>query len=105
LRGSWFAHSEYSFDLEEEMTKFLSSNKKILTLLGDSGSGKSLYTQGLASKLWQDDKETKSAIPIWISLLSLKNPINRTIEETFEKFGLTPEQIESLRQKTLLFLS
>jgi WD40 repeat protein len=98
LRGSWFAQSEHSFDLEEEMTKFLLSDKKVLLLLGDSGSGKSLYTQGLASKLWQDHKPD-FPIPVWISLPSLRNPINRAIEETFEKFGFTIEQIESLKQK------
>jgi WD40 repeat protein/tetratricopeptide (TPR) repeat protein len=98
LRGTWFAQSEHSFDLEEEINKFLSSGKKILLLLGDSGSGKSLYTQGLASKLWQDHK-SDSPIPVWISLPRLKNTVNRIIEETFEKFGFNTEQIESLKQK------
>jgi WD40 repeat protein len=97
LRGTWFAQSEHSFNLEEEMTKFLNSDKKVLLLLGDSGSGKSLYTQGLASQLWQDHK-SDSLIPIWISLPSLKNPVNRAIEETFEKFGFNAEQIASLKQ-------
>jgi WD40 repeat protein len=97
LRGTWFAQSEHSFGLEEEITKFLSSNKKVLLLLGDSGSGKSLYTQGLASKLWQDHK-FDSPIPVWISLPSLKNPVNRAVEETFEKFGFNTEQIATLKQ-------
>jgi WD40 repeat protein/TPR repeat protein len=97
LRGTWFAQSEHSFYLEEEITKFLSGDKKVLLLLGDSGSGKSLYTQGLASKLWQDHKPD-TPIPVWISLPSLKNPVNRAIEETFEKFGLNAEQITSLKQ-------
>jgi WD40 repeat protein/TPR repeat protein len=104
LRGSWLAQSEHSFDLEEEVTKFLSGTKKVLTLLGDSGSGKSLYTQGLASKLWQDQKP-ESAIPIWISLPSLKNSANRAIEETLEKFGFKPEEIENLKlTKTFIFI-
>jgi ankyrin repeat protein/WD40 repeat protein len=104
LRGTWFAQSEHSFDLEEETAKFLSSDKKVLLLLGDSGSGKSLYTQGLASKLWQDHK-SDSAIPVWISLPSLKNPVNRAIEETFEKFGFNSEEIENLRlTKSFLFI-
>jgi WD40 repeat protein/Tfp pilus assembly protein PilF len=104
LRGTWFVQSEHSFDLEEEINKFLSSNKKVLTLLGDSGSGKSLYTQGLASKLWQDHKPN-SPIPIWISLPSLKNPINKAIEETFEKFGFNSKEIENLKlTKIFLFI-
>jgi ankyrin repeat protein/WD40 repeat protein len=97
LRGTWFAQSEHSFGLEEEITKFLSSNKKVLLLLGDSGSGKSLYTQGLASKLWQDHK-SDSPIPVWISLPSLKNPVNSAVEETFEKFGFNTEQIATLKK-------
>jgi WD40 repeat protein/tetratricopeptide (TPR) repeat protein len=104
LRGTWFAQSEHSFDLEEETAKFLSSDKKVLLILGDSGSGKSLYTQGLASKLWSDHKDD-SPIPVWISLPSLKNPVNRAIEETFEKFGFNSEEIKNLRlTKSFIFI-
>src|SRR5260221_6949544 len=89
LRGSWFANSEADFDLEAEINKFLSpqSAKKIMLLMGDSGAGKSLYTQGLVIKLW-NNFSTQSSIPIWISLPSLKDPINKAIEETFEKYRL-----------------
>ena len=45
--------------------------------MGDSGSGKSLYTQGLVIKLWQSYSH-QSPIPIWISLPSLKNPISKS---------------------------
>ena len=85
LRGSWLANSEEDFDLEEEINKFISlqNNKKVMLLMGDSGAGKSLYTQGLVISLWQNFS-AQSPIPIWISLPSLKKPVNDAIEETFE---------------------
>src|SRR5258708_3300196 len=76
LRGSWFINSEGDFDLEEEINKFLynkENDKKVLLLMGDSGAGKSLYTQGLSIKLWQS-LSRESRIPVWISLPSLKDP-------------------------------
>ena len=106
LRGSWFANSEADFDLEAEIDKFMSpqNNKKVMLLMGDSGAGKSLDTQGLVIKLWQSFS-AQSLIPIWISLPSLKDPVNRAIEETFEKYGFNKDQIEVLRKtRTFIFI-
>jgi hypothetical protein len=104
LRGDWFANSEADFDLEEEINKFLlpKNNKKIMLLMGDSGAGKSLYTQGLVNKLWQNFS-AQSLIPIWITLPSLKDPVNKVIEETFDTYGFSKDQIEELR-KTRSFI-
>src|SRR5207248_3393101 len=62
-----------------------------------SGSGKSLFTQRLVDNKWQS-YQPKCIIPVWISLPSLKNPIERAIEETLQRAGFTLNEIETLRQ-------
>src|SRR5437764_8465472 len=69
-----------------------------MLLLGDSGSGKSLYTQGLVAKKWQS-YAPKQCIPLSISLPSLKNPLEQAIEETLQKAGLTTSEIKQLKQE------
>ncbi len=104
MRGTWHVNSRQDFGLDEEIQKFLSNDKKVLLLLGDSGAGKSLYTQGLAINLWKAYRD-ETPIPLWISLPSLKNPTNRAIEETFENYGLTVEQIQYLqRTRSFVFI-
>nr|MBA3706396.1 NACHT domain-containing protein [Bacteroidota bacterium] len=97
LEGSWFANSEHSFHLDEEINKFLASDRKVLLLLGDSGAGKSLYTQGLVNKLWQTCS-SQDPIPLWISLPALKNPVDNLVQEYFKQFGFTDTQINSLQK-------
>src|SRR5207253_5531554 len=52
----------------------------------------------LVAKKWQSC-EPKKIIPVWISLPLLKNPIERAIEETLKKAGLSDNEIEILRQQ------
>src|SRR5207237_7187884 len=104
LRASVRAFMPEDFPLEDDIDSFLLSDKKVMLLLGDSGSGKSLYTQGLVAKKWQS-YAPKQCIPLWISLPSLKNPLEQAIEETLQKSGLTTSEIKQLKQeKQFLFI-
>jgi ankyrin repeat protein/WD40 repeat protein len=98
LRASVAAFAKEDSALENDIESFLLSDKKVMLLLGDSGSGKSLYTQGLVAKKWQS-YSPKKIIPLWISLPCLKNPIKRAIEETLQKAGCNDSEIETLRQE------
>ena len=98
LRASFNAFNKDDFALEEDIENFLLGDKKLMLLLGDSGSGKSLFTQGLVARKWQS-YQPKTIIPLWISLPSLKKPIDKAIEETLQKAGLTADEIETLRQE------
>src|ERR1043166_7687783 len=98
LQGCWFSQTEEGFDLDKEINKFLASSKKVLLLLGDSGSGKSLYTQGLTHRLWRS-YDTKHFIPLWISLPSINNPQNTLIQDYLKSFGLTDTEIDMLKKK------
>ena len=86
-----------NLDLNKEVTQFLMDpTLQVLLLAGHSGAGKSLYTQGLVTRLWAQVKPG-SPLPLWISLPSCNNPENRAIEEAFERAGLDEAQIEALR--------
>jgi len=92
-------------DLEQEVYQFLSSQQKVFLLMGDAGSGKSLFLEQLSSKLGKLYKANQP-IPLFISLPSLKNPIHRCIEEALEKNGFTREEIVYLKayRRFVLFL-
>src|SRR5689334_1279638 len=74
------------FDLFEAMKKFMvfesgdkkdakepGESRKVLLLLGNGGSGKSLFCNDLIIKLWKDYKPG-NPIPLLIPLALLENP-------------------------------
>jgi WD40 repeat protein len=86
------------FDLETEVNKFLSSEKRALLLLGDSGAGKSTFGHFLISKLWREYKPG-NPIPLFIPLTGVKDPRQRALAGYFKRKGFSPDQIEELRTK------
>jgi hypothetical protein len=87
-----------AFDLQEEVTRFLTSDKKVLLLLGNAGLGKSLFCQTLATVVWHRYK-MGGVIPLFISLPSLRDPLKSAIPETLKEFGFTDLEVDELRQK------
>jgi WD40 repeat protein len=97
LRASVRTESTQTVDLDEQLNTFLKSKQKVFALLGDSGGGKSLYTQGLIAKRWQNYKEG-DPIPVWISLPSLQDPLYHAIDGYFSSVGLSETQITELKK-------
>ena len=52
-KGTREAPDDELFDLTEKVNEFLSSDKKVLLLLGDSGAGKSTFNMELEIELWK----------------------------------------------------
>ncbi len=72
------------------------TRRKVLLLLGETGSGKSVFCQDLIARLWQNYK-LGMPIPLFIPLARLQDPINNAITETFTEYGFSVEQIATLK--------
>ena len=86
LMGKHFPASEVVTDLNTMIQAFtaVSNPKRTCVLLGNGGSGKSLFLQQLTLKLWHEYKAGKP-IPLFVSLPLLQDPIHSAVEETFIK--------------------
>ncbi len=74
------------------------TRRKVLLLLGETGSGKSVFCQDLIARLWQNYK-FGMPIPLFIPLARLQDPINNAIIETFTEYGFSAEQITTLKKE------
>ncbi len=96
-------HDSTRFDLESKVQDFLSSDKKVLLLLGEAGSGKSTFNRQLALNLWQKYIQTNavrgSPIPVFIQLSSLPESNRNLVEAFFETQGFSKEQIKELQTR------
>ena len=90
-----------TFDLETEVDKFLSSNKKVLLLLGEAGSGKSTFVRHLTRNLWEahSSQDPLAPIPLFISLPTLRDPYQNLIQEYLkDECELSDAQIRELQK-------
>lgn len=83
-------------DLSTVVDKFLQSDRKVLLLLGDSGSGKTMFTEWLEKQKWEHRKKD-DPIVIRIELTSVRDPVKNALEEGLAKRGFTPEEIQQIK--------
>ncbi|KAF9899828.1 hypothetical protein EC991_008249 [Linnemannia zychae] len=69
-----------SFPLMKRVKDFLESDRRVFLLLGDSGSGKSMFCRQLERELWEK-YEAGRRIPLYINLPSIHQPENNLIKE------------------------
>ncbi|KAF9120368.1 Transducin (beta)-like 1 X-linked receptor 1, partial [Mortierella sp. 14UC] len=71
-----------SFPLMEKVQEFLQSDNLVFLLLGDSGSGKSIFCKQLERELWSQYQHSDDGrIPLYINLPSIDNPHCGLIEK------------------------
>ncbi|MCX8567011.1 MAG: WD40 repeat [Glomeribacter sp. 1016415] len=101
-QGKLSTESTEHFDLEEKVNAFLASEKKVLLLLGEGGSGKSTFNRHLARRLWAEYQSAENPqdrpIPLFIPLASLDDPGKNLIGQYLKEQGLSEAQIEGLRE-------
>ena len=93
------ASKDEGLDLQQEVTRFLVDTQQshnTLLLLGEGGSGKTLYVNTLHAQLWQNYMEG-APIPLLITLPHLENPLSHAVEETLNKLGFNEAQINELK--------
>ncbi|KAF8928443.1 hypothetical protein BGZ58_009656 [Dissophora ornata] len=85
------------FDLTEKVKDFLSSDRKVLLLLGDSGAGKSTFNRALEKHLWQTYEKKHGRIPLFINLPAIDKPEQDLIAKQLRMVGFTEPQIRELK--------
>ena len=84
--------------LMEKVKEFLNSDRKVLLLLGESGSGKSTFNRELEFELWQSYKTKTGRIPLHINLPSIDKPEHDMIAKQLRKSEFTEPQIREMKQ-------
>ncbi len=103
LQGKYTTNSEEEpFDLGQKINKFFvfedsnPSDPKVMLLMGDTGSGKSMFAQQLFQQLWKMRKEG-DPIPLWIPLPELLSPFESAVEEVLKKYEFSESQIAEMK--------
>ncbi|KAF9343960.1 hypothetical protein BGX34_006181, partial [Mortierella sp. NVP85] len=95
-KASLQSSDEARFPLMEKVDEFLSSDKKVFLLLGDSGAGKSSFNRELECHLWKSYKKS-DVIPLYINLPSIEKPEHDMIAKQLRKAEFTEPQIRELK--------
>ncbi|KAG0061810.1 hypothetical protein BGZ89_011155, partial [Linnemannia elongata] len=85
------------FPLMDKMQEFLTSNRRVMLILGDSGAGKSTFNKHLEHRLWTEYKHG-GPIPLFINLPALQNPSKDLMGEQLKDHNFSEEQIQELKQ-------
>ncbi len=97
--GSYKAHEQHTFDLMAKVQEFLRGTKHVLLLLGESGTGKSLFGQHLLQRLLGEKQTGEGArIPLFISLPRTQDPVGDLLPETLQSYGFSSHEIDTLKQ-------
>ncbi|KAF9092389.1 hypothetical protein BGX23_004359 [Mortierella sp. AD031] len=85
------------FPLEKKIHEFLASDRaKVLLLLGDSGAGKSTFSQHLEHHLWSNYQQG-GIVPLRILLSAINQPDQDMIKKHLKSNDFTTEQIMELK--------
>ncbi|KAF9176523.1 hypothetical protein BGZ51_000416, partial [Haplosporangium sp. Z 767] len=92
------ASNDVHFSLMENAKEFLSSDRQVLLLLGDSGAGKTTFNKELEYDLWNSYKKGEGRIPLHINLPAIDQPHRDLIRKHLLRNGFTEPQIQEMKQ-------
>ncbi|KAG0264870.1 Transducin (beta)-like 1 X-linked receptor 1 [Linnemannia exigua] len=92
------------FPLMQKVQEFLESDRQVFLLLGESGSGKSLFCRQLERVLW-GQYEVSRRIPLFINLLSIDRPDYDLIGKHLRDHNnILAHRVQEIKQHRLLVL-
>ncbi|KAG0044797.1 hypothetical protein BGZ89_005916, partial [Linnemannia elongata] len=96
-KANLLAADKESFPLMDKVKEFLSSNRQVFLVLGDSGAGKSTFNRHLG-RILSTAYKPGDRIPLFISLPTLENPEKKLITEHLKHCGFSKAAIRELKQ-------
>ncbi|KAF9544039.1 WD_REPEATS_REGION domain-containing protein [Mortierella hygrophila] len=96
-KASLGAKDEDTFPLLEKVLEFLASERQVMLILGDSGSGKSTFNRHLEHQLWTDYKQG-GRIPLFINLPAIDRPDQDMIAKQLIANNFSDDQIQEMKQ-------
>ncbi|KAK3823288.1 MAG: WD40-repeat-containing domain protein [Benniella sp.] len=102
-KASLQAPDDSCFPLMERVDEFLSSGQKVFLLLGESGSGKSIFSRKLELKLWNSYKKG-NRIPLLINLAAIDKPEHDLVAKQLRKAAFTDPQIRVMKHNCKFIL-
>ncbi|KAG0049622.1 hypothetical protein BGZ83_005547 [Gryganskiella cystojenkinii] len=100
------ASDDEVFPLCPVINEFLSSDQKVLLLLGDSGAGKTMFNHELDLRLWKSYLEDPngSLIPLFINLFTIPGPEQDLIAKHLRICNFSKAQIQELRYRVFVLI-
>ena len=83
--------------LMDMVKEFLTSDRKVFLLIGDSGAGKSTFSRELEFDLWQSYKSKTDRIPLHINLPAIDKPELDMIAKQLRRDEFTEPQIREMK--------
>ncbi|KAF9540729.1 hypothetical protein EC957_003877 [Mortierella hygrophila] len=96
-KASLQVKDEDVFSLMDNVSRFLSSNREVMLILGDSGAGKSTFNRHLEHTLWSYYKKG-DPVPLLINLPTIVQPSQDMIGKQLLAHGFSDDQIAEMKQ-------
>lgn len=103
LRGAKFIQDSSTFDLDMRIEQFKNDPHLVMLLMGDSGSGKSLFIRFLEKKMWGEYKPG-GFVPIVVLLSHLSKPEGDMMNESLAERGFDKNEIAYLQKHHSFFM-
>ncbi|KAG9071880.1 hypothetical protein KI688_006097 [Linnemannia hyalina] len=91
------ARDDNPFPLMDKVEEFLASDRQVMLILGDSGSGKSTFNKHLELLLLQSYSRG-GRIPLFINLPAIREPEEDMVLKQLRIHNFTEDQVQEMRQ-------
>ncbi|KAF9119888.1 hypothetical protein BGW39_011844 [Mortierella sp. 14UC] len=91
------ARDDDLFPLMEKVQEFLTSEREVMLILGDSGAGKSTFNRHLEHHLWTNYKKN-DPIPLFINLPAIDRPDLDMVIKQLQIHNFTEDQVQGMKQ-------